>query len=257
MAPSVACASARSLLPGLAAASVAAALLAAGWVQPAKGAGVSAAPVARHGAGFWIGTSSGNHHDRADFQYALIERGSQTTCSVSDEDRWHTIGTLQKEVESTGHELLWLVVGEREYVVRDRALVKRAHTIVQPLTELGRQQGELGAQQGALGSRQGELGAIQGRIGALQARFARLDVVADAGSRAERAELRKQLEELSSDARELGARQRELGERQRVLGERQRGLGERQRAASLKAVTELRSLADDAIEKGAAEERSD
>jgi len=257
MAPSLACASARSLFHGLAVASLAAALLGAGGVEPANGAGVSAAPAARHGAGFSIGTSSGRHGDHADFQYALIERGSQTTCSVSDQEHWHTIGTLQKEVESTGHELLWLVVGDREYVIRDRALVERAHTIVQPMTDLGRQQGELGAQQGALGSRQGQLGAIQGRIGALQARFARLDVGADESSRAERAELRKQLEELSSDARELGSRQRELGERQRVLGERQRELGERQRTASLKAFAGLRALADDAIENGAAEELSD
>jgi chromosome segregation ATPase len=198
--------------------------------------------------GFHVSSS-----DHADFQYALIESGSNTSCSVSDNDAWQTIGKLQKEVESTGHEVMWFELDGKEYALRDRATVERAHTIVQPMMELGSQQGKLGSEQGELGRRQGELGRIQGRIGELQGRFARLQATSSSESRTELEDLRQQLDELRADARDLSERQRELGARQHELGARQRELGERQRIASKEAMVQLKSLGADAIQSGKAE----
>lgn len=193
-------------------------------------------------------------HDPNAFQYAIIESGSQTTCSVWGEDTWDQIGQLQEEVKRTGREVMWFRIGDNEYVVRDRAALRRALEIVQPMSELGKQQGELGARQGELGARQGELGALQGRIGALQGRVSRLAAASrDPETRREAAEIRRELAQLNTQANSLGQRQRELGERQRVLGQQQRVLGERQREASLLAIEQLRDLAEKALRDGTAE----
>ncbi len=227
--------------PGLLPASTAAVLVALVGPSPALAGGAS--------FGYWTGDSNG----RAGFQYALIERDSQTSCSVWNDAAWTDIGRLQKEVESSGREMLWFTVGERSYVVRDPAVIHRAHDIVQPMAELGKQQGELGRQQGELGRRQGELGALQGRLGALQGRVSAVQASRDPDARREAAELRRQLEELSSEARELGQRQRALGQRQRELGERQTVLGARQREASRMAEAQLRTLAETSVRNGKAE----
>ena len=224
----------------LLAAAVTSALAAVLAVMPASAGGVH------------FGYSTGKH-DPDKFQYAIIESGSQTTCSVSGDDSWARIEKLQKEVKATGRQLMWFNVDGKDYVVRDAGALRRAQEIVRPMSELGRQQGELGAQQGELGARQGELGALQGRMGALQARIAALQMSRDSETRSEAAELRRQLDALSADTRELGARQRELGDRQRVLGERQRILGERQRAASQLASEQLQNLAASSIRNGTAE----
>ena len=193
-------------------------------------------------------------HDPNAFQYAIIESGSQTTCSVWGEQVWDQIGRLQKEVKATGREVMWFSIGENEYVVRDAAAVRRALEIVEPMSALGKQQGELGARQGELGARQGELGALQGRIGALQGRVARLEAATrDPETRREAAEIRRELAQLNTQANSLGQRQRDLGQRQRVLGEQQRVLGERQREASLLANEQLRDLAEKALRDGTAE----
>jgi hypothetical protein len=195
---------------------------------------------------------SGAKHDPDKFQYAIIERGSQT-CSISGDDSWARIEELQDEVKETGREVMYFRIGGKDYVVRDRAAVRRAIEITRPMSELGKQQGELGARQGELGARQGELGALQGRIGALQGRVAALQASRDPQTRAEAAEIRAQLAELSAEARALGARQRDLGARQRELGARQRVLGERQREASKLAHEELRTLAEKTIRDGTAD----
>lgn len=218
-------------------------------VTSALAAVLAVAPAA---AGVHFGYSTGKH-DTDKFQYAIIESGSQTTCSVSGDDSWARIEKLQKEVKATGRQAMWFQVDGKDYVVRDAGALRRAQEIVRPMSELGRQQGELGAQQGALGARQGELGALQGRIGALQARIAALQMSRDSETRSEAAELRRQLDALSADTRRLGARQRELGDRQRVLGERQRILGDRQRAASQLASEQLQNLAASSIRDGTAE----
>jgi bla regulator protein blaR1 len=261
MATRIARASARSPIIGLrmgvgvALAASAAALLGAALALPAAAGDRTTSP-ARHAHGYSMGfhvSSSGS----ADLQYAIIESGNNTTCSVSDDDAWRVIGTLQKEVESSGHELIWFALDGKDYAVRDEAVIERAREIVRPMNELGRQQGRLGSEQGELGRRQGELGRIQGRIGELQGRFARLQATSSSESRTEIEDLRQQLEGLRSDARDLGERQRELGAQQRELGARQRELGERQRIASKEAMTRLRSLAEDAVKSGKADRITD
>lgn len=200
--------------------------------------------------GYWKGEKG----DKKGFQYALLERGNQTMGSISGDESWSTITKLQKEVKSTGRQILWFRVNDLSYVVRDPAVIRRAQEIVEPMSELGKQQGELGAQQGAIGARQGELGALQGKVGAIQGRIAALQATGDRATRAEAAELQRQLDELRTETHSLGQQQRALGERQRVLGERQRVLGERQAEASKVAEAQLRTLASSSIRSGKAEE---
>jgi predicted RNase H-like nuclease (RuvC/YqgF family) len=230
-------------------------------VFPFRAAGIPAAlmlagalattPAAASGVhmGYW----TGDKNDRDRFQYALMERGGSMTNSMWSDEVSGDFAKLQKEVESTGREVLWFSIGEKAYVVRDAPSIERAHEIVKPMTELGKQQGELGRQQGELGRQQGKLGKFQGRIGAIQGRVAALQATRDPESRREAAALRRELDELSSEMRVLGQRQRELGEKQRVLGERQSQLGERQQAASRVAGDQLRALAESSIRSGKAE----
>jgi hypothetical protein len=206
-----------------------------------------------HGIGFHYTTGPGTSDGRADFQYALIGRNSNTTCTVGDGDAWSTIGELQREVDRTGREVLWFAIDDRAYVVREAAALERARDIVEPMSRLGAEQGRLGAKQGELGRRQGEMGALQGRLGGIQGRLAGLQLVDDPRYRSEIDELRQQAADISPRLRELSLRQRALGEQQRELGRRQHVLGEEQRRASALATDQLRSLAERAIESGRAE----
>jgi len=205
------------------------------------------------GVGFGYAVEAGHDGDHAAFQYALIARGSNTTCSVDGGNSWRTIGELQREVERTGHEVMWFAVDDREYVIRDEKSVERAHAIVEPVTRLGREQGRLGSLQGELGRRQGEMGALQGRLGGIEGRLAGLESVDAPRYHAEIEELRTQVAELTAEMRGLAERQRALGVQQQELGRRQRELGEEQARASRLATSQLRDLADRAIGSGTAE----
>jgi hypothetical protein len=247
MATRIARASARSPFTAGVAAAAAGLLVAALSVPAIAGDSTSS----QHSYGYAMGfhVSSSGH---SDFQYAIIESGTNTTCSISDDDAWQAIGKLQKEVESTGHEVMWFALDGKDYAIRDHALIDRAQDVIRPMNELGRQQGDLGRQQGELGRKQGELGRLEGRIGQLQGRFAQLEAYSSVESRTELEDLRQQLDGLRADARELAEHQRDLGARQRELGARQRELGERQRIASREAMIKLQSLAEDAIKSGKA-----
>jgi hypothetical protein len=240
MATRIARASARSLLTADVATATACLLVVA--LSGTAQAGDSTSSSSQHSHGYSMGfhVSSSGH---SDFQYAIIEDGSNTTCSISDEDAWQAIRKLQQEAESTGQELMWFGLDGKNYALRDHALIDRAKDIVRPMNELGRQQGELGRQQGDLGRKQGELGRLEGRIGQLEGRFAQLEATSSVESRTELEDLRQQLNGLRADARELGARQRELGERQR--------------SASREAMIKLQSLAEDTVKSGKAERLED
>ena len=190
------------------------------------------------------------YHD--EFQYALVMRGHNTSCAVSDNDSWRRIGRLQEEVERTGNEVFWFAKDDREYVIRDRALVERVHEIVEPMSRLGAEQGRLGSMQGDLGRQQGEMGRLQGQLGALQGHLAQLEARDDDRHGAELDDLRRQLRELEAQMRGFSARQRELGAQQQELGRQQRELGEQQRRATQLAYDQLRTLTDKAIESGKA-----
>jgi hypothetical protein len=203
------------------------------------------------GMTFGYAENSSGGHER--LQYALIQRGRNTTCSVDGSNSWRTIGRLQDEVERTGREVMWIALDDREYVIRDSALIGRAREIVEPMSRLGAEQGRLGSMQGELGRKQGEMGALQGEVAQLQAHLALLEARDDDRHRAELDELHQQLREISQQVRALSAGQRELGEQQRELGRRQRELGDQQRRASLLAFDQLRGLATKAIASGKAE----
>jgi hypothetical protein len=223
------------LMPGIRA------LAAAGLVTV-----LSAAATLAH-AGAYVIDNSGS-------DYALIEDGSNTTLAVGASDHWDGIGRLQKEVHSTGQPVFWFSRGSHEYVVRDAKIVDRARTIVEPISALGQRQGKIGAKQGLMGARQGELGALQGRAALLQARIALGSVGSRGRERAEYDALKSDLRDLTRQMDELNREQQALGSRQRRLGDQQAVLG-RQMADATKTVQgRLRTLSDDALASGAAQE---
>ena len=110
-----------SLLIGVAA--IAAAFATAPLVASA---GTPATPVARHGRGSSFGYITAGEFPGRDFRYALIQRGSMTTASVSNRGEWKHVTDLQSEVNSSGQEVMWFAFDDRPYVIRDRALFNRA-----------------------------------------------------------------------------------------------------------------------------------
>ena len=202
----------------------------------------------------YISDATSNTGSR-EFEYALIESGSSSTTSFSNDDhQWRVIDRLRAESESTGRSLIWFSLEGRGYVVRDRELVAKAHEIVEPMRVLGAEQGRVGRMQGEMGRRQGAIGRIQGRIGALQGRLA---VPGNGLSSEERADLRRELAEISAQARDLASEQGELGARQGELGARMGELGRKQALAAKRAQAELRELARDAIANGRAERKAE
>lgn len=195
--------------------------------------------------------------DNRDFDYALIEDGSNTTLAVGDQDHWDGIGRLQKEVHSTGRPVFWFSREGREYVVRDPKIVSRARTIVEPISTLGQKQGEIGARQGAMGARQGQLGALQARAAMLQTRIALGSAFGDRKQRAEYDALKADLRDLTRQIDGLGREQKALGARQRILGDQQAVLGRRMADATKSVQSQLRSLSEDALASGAAQELRD
>ena len=192
-------------------------------------------------------TSSG---ERDDFQYAFVMRGRELSCVLNRQNTGNAVAKLEDEVDRTGREVLYVAIGDREYVIRDSSTIARAREIVEPMNRLGKEQGRLGSMQGELGRKQGELGSLQGQVGQVEGQLARLEAHDDDSHRADLDELRQQLRELSAQVRQLSERQRALGEQQRELGERQRELGEQQARASRLAFSQLRELAEKAIASG-------
>lgn len=195
----------------------------------------------------------------ADFEYALIEGGTDGDRTISSSGSWEEIQRIGEKYKGP---LFWFARDGRVYVVRDAALLAEARRILRPVQELGAKQGKVGALQGRLGARQGRLGREQGRLGAKQGMLgARLGSLASAAAwggddeRASRSELRRieeEMEELGRAQEALARRQEPLAEQQGVLGEQQAELGRRQATASKKAGMELRRLADRAIDGGKA-----
>ena len=201
----------------------------------------SAPRVAAAAGGYGYAVTSSGEGD--DFQYAFVMRGRELSCVLNRQNTGNAVAKLEDEVDRTGREVLYVAIGDREYVIRDSSTIARAGEIVEPMNRLGSMQGDLGRKQGELGSLQGQVGQVEGQLARLEARD-------DDSHRADLDELRQQLRELSAQVRAISERQRTLGEQQRELGERQRELGQQQARASRLAFSQLRELAEKAIASG-------
>ena len=201
----------------------------------------SAPRVAAAAGGYGYSVTSSGEGD--DFQYAFVMRGRELSCVLNRQNTGNAVAKLEDEVDRTGREVLYVAIGDREYVIRDSSTIARAREIVEPMNRLGSMQGDLGRKQGELGSLQGQVGQVEGQLARLEARD-------DDSHRADLDELRQQLRELSAQVRAISERQRTLGEQQRELGERQRELGQQQARASRLAFSQLRELAEKAIASG-------
>jgi bla regulator protein BlaR1 len=204
--------------------------------------------------------------DDEDQEPILFVHGDSTEVMGGSWDSMDRVKTLRGKLG--GGDLLWFRRGGKEYTVRDAATLKRVAEVLAPQEELGRQQGELGGRQGALGAKQGELGAQQGKLGAKQgelgaeqARLAQEESRRalegedrDGRAERERAHLEREMEELGKQQEELGRRQEELGRQQEALGQQQERLGKLQEEAAHKARAQLRTLIDQALASGTAQE---
>src|SRR5437763_15418893 len=64
-----------------------------------------------------------------------------------------------------GRHFFWYEIGDRRYVVVDRAALEEIHELFEPQRKLGRQQAEFGRRQAELGRQQAEYGREQPRHG--------------------------------------------------------------------------------------------
>jgi bla regulator protein BlaR1 len=204
--------------------------------------------------------------DDEDQEPILFVHGDSTEVMGGSWDSMDRVKALRGKLGAG--DLLWFRRGGKEYTVRDASTLKKVAEFLAPQEELGRQQGELGGRQGALGAQQGELGAQQGKLGAKQgelgaeqARLAQEESRRalegedrDGRAERERAHLEREMEELGKQQEELGRRQEELGRQQEALGQQQERLGKLQEEAAHKARAQLRTLIDQALASGTAQE---
>lgn len=154
----------------------------------------------------------------------------------------------------SGKPLLWFERNGKSYVVRDAATVARAQKLFEPQGELGERQGALGEKQGALGEQQGRLGAEMGRYGAQIGALAAQQAAAAVSGKEENEDLESQMEELSRKMEALGRQMEELGRQQEALGRQQEELGRQQEKLAHEGERQLKSLLDQAISGGLAQE---
>jgi hypothetical protein len=154
----------------------------------------------------------------------------------------------------SGKPLLWFERDGKEYVIRDQATVARAKSFFEPQRELGERQGALGEKQAKLGEKQAVLGAEMGRHGArtgtLAAQQASLAVAGKDGD----GNLDQELEKLSGQMEALGKQMEELGRQQEALGRQQEELGRQQEKLAHEGEQKLKSLLDQALASGLAQE---
>ena len=182
-----------------------------------------------------------------DFAYALVGPDAEVLIGTwSDDQR----ARIRRAVGPSDRDLLWFSLRGEEYVVRDHGFISRAEHILGPMQTLGRQQGRLGAQQGMLGRQQGEIGREQARLGA---RMARLSTHRAWRPNREAEDVEREMKELGDQQRELARRHEPLSRRQGELGRQQAELGRQQAIATRQAESEMRQLAEEAIERGKAE----
>src|SRR5690349_3102626 len=131
----------------------------------------------------------------------------------------HTEHDVDEEAlrDRYGRHFFWYELGDRRYVVVDRAALDDIHELFEPQRKLGRQQSELGRRQAELGRQQAEYGREQARLGQEQARLA-----SDSYGR-------ERMRELGDQMRAEGDKMRALGDRMRDLGDQMRDLGDQMR----------------------------
>jgi hypothetical protein len=164
--------------------------------------------------------------------YVYFTPGSRSTMMRGSTDDIRRAEKLRGANEG----MLYLRSGGAAYVIRDAATLRKAEQIFAPQKALGARQGELGSRQGALGKRQGQFGAEQARIGRLQA---------GASARA--------MGELGRQQAALGRQQAELGRQQAELGKEQAVLGREQGRLAAIATRQLRTLLEEAVQRGVAQ----
>lgn len=164
--------------------------------------------------------------------YILFDAGTQSSMMSGSMRNLNRALALRSGREG----LLYFRESGRAYVIRDAATLAEAKAIFAPQEALGAKQAALGSKQAALGQRQAKLGLEQGRLGRQQA---------DATpSRAE---------ELARQQDALGKQQDVLGREQDALGEQQDVLGREQDRLATIAEGKIRTLVQDAIQRGVAQ----
>jgi bla regulator protein BlaR1 len=182
--------------------------------------------------------------------YILLYDGGSVTMNGSTSD-------LRKVKQiSGGKPLLWFERDGKSYVVQDAATLARIQELFEPQREMGEKQGALGEKQAKLGEQQARLGAQMGELGAQQASHgARMAAQAmNANNDAAVAKIEADMEARSDKMEALGRQMEELGEKQEALGRQQEELGRQQEKLGLNAERQLRTVIDQALANGLAQE---
>jgi len=207
--------------------------------------------------------------DEDGLRFVIVSgKNDQVTMSGSSEDSRHAL-KLKKTIPG---DFIWFQRDEKSYIVRDAATIERARKLWEPQEELGKKQAALGKQQEALGQQQEALGKkmeevrvnvpdVTPQIDKLKAELKAMGPNASVEQigkvQEEIGELQSKLGELQSHAGDeqgkLGEEMGKLGEQQGKLGEEQGKLGEQQGELAQKATRELKSMLDEAIQKGTAQ----
>jgi beta-lactamase regulating signal transducer with metallopeptidase domain len=214
--------------------------------------------------------------------YVVTDGRTHTMCGDLGDVR------LAEEQRAQGEDLIWLRVGNQDWVVRDRAVVAEGRRLFRMVAEVGAQQAEIGGKQSSIGAQQSKIGMEQGEIGMRQAEIALKQAAVDMrraelarangqlaendAARQDRVRLEREIEEREAqlqqvenanrDARsaeesqermrELGTRMEALGAEQDVYGEQQRVLGERMEREVAEAQQALSLLLQRAMRDGTA-----
>jgi bla regulator protein BlaR1 len=176
-----------------------------------------------------------------------------------------------KALSTGGKDLLYVRRNGKSYVIRDPKMLEQARASFEPQTKLGSQQAELGKKQAELGMKQAELGKKQAELGMKQAEFGKKQAelsfqVARAAMQGNEAEqerlekeqekaqeaLEKEQEALGAQQEKLGDEQEKLGDEQEKLGDEQEKLGDQMEKIAKEGTRKLKSLIDEAINKGLA-----
>jgi beta-lactamase regulating signal transducer with metallopeptidase domain len=205
--------------------------------------------------------------DKASDSYIIVH-GNSMTMSGSSEDLQH-VRALQ---EKLGDEFLWFRRSGKSYIVRDKATVRAARELFESNNDLTQRKAYLADLKAKLSDQKAVLGERKNSLlPAISDLTRELDILrqhlAAGGTQEQLAEVRALIAELQTKVAvqhasvgeqqaAIGELQAQLSERQAQLSEQQAVLSEMQSQRSEEAFRELRTLLDNAIQKGLAEPES-
>lgn len=179
--------------------------------------------------------------------YVFFSGAEVASLNASEAD----LEQAQEFRDKTGQELLWARQGGKTWAMSNANLIDEVHKIFDSTMDISTRQGTIGTTQGDLGRQQADLGTRQAEIGR-QITALKAQIRSASGQKA--ADLKEQLRLLDLEQKKLGKQQAEIGQQQAGFGKQQAELGEQQAKMAESSYMKLRTLVDQAIRNGLAEQ---